>query len=277
MVISGKKIAKDIENKLQEQIQMIKGRLPKLSVLLVGDDLASQSYVRSKAKSCKRVGILSETIRLAKTATTEEVLAVIDKLNCDDSVDAILVQLPLPRQINTQVVLDRISLEKDVDGFNTLNVGKLHLKKTCIVPCTPKGIMTLIESVGYDLSGKNACVVGRSNLVGRPIAELLLAKDATVTICHSKTKNLAEITSKADLLVVAVGKGKLINKDFVKKGAFVIDVGTSHLNGKLVGDCDFDDLVNYVNYITPVPGGVGPMTIVSLLENTYELYQKHQR
>lgn len=279
-IISGKDLASKVKSNVKEEVEnYIKDgyRAPKLSVILVGEDPASQSYVKGKSKACAEVGIVNETIVLPATTTEEEVLKKVDELNNDLSVDGILVQLPLPSHINETQVIERVDVLKDVDGFNSLNVAYLYQKKDCIYPCTPKGIIKLIESAGIEISGKNVCVIGRSQIVGLPSAKLLLDKNATVTICHSKTRNLKNITKKADILVVALGKAKFITKEYVKHSACVIDVGVNRdpETHKLCGDCDFDSLNGYVKYLTKVPGGVGPMTISCLMENTLELYKKH--
>lgn len=279
-IISGKDLASKVKSDVKkeiEQLQLEGFRQPKLSVILVGEDPASQSYVKGKSKACGEVGIINDTIVLPTNTTEEEVLKKVDELNNDSSVDGILVQLPLPSHINETNVIERVDVLKDVDGFNSLNVAYLYQKKDCIYPCTPKGIIKLIESAGIEISGKNVCVIGRSQIVGLPSAKLLLDKNATVTICHSKTRNLKNITKKADILVVALGKAKFITKEYVRHSACVIDVGVNRdpITNKLCGDCDFDSLNGYVKYLTKVPGGVGPMTISCLMENTLELYKKH--
>ena len=281
-IISGKDLALKVKSSVKQEIEeLIKQgyRAPKLSVILVGEDPASQSYVKGKSKACQEVGIINETIVLPTNVSEEEVLSKIDELNNDPEVDGILVQLPLPSHINETTVIERVDVNKDVDGFNSLNVAYLYQKKDCIYPCTPKGIVKLIESANIEISGKNVCVIGRSQIVGLPSAKLLLDKNATVTICHSKTRNLKNITKKADILVVALGKAKFITKEYVKHSACVIDVGVNRdpITNKLCGDCDFDSLNGYVKYLTKVPGGVGPMTISCLMENTLELYKKHIR
>lgn len=279
-IISGKDLAIKVKSSVKQEIEeLIKQgyRAPKLSVILVGEDPASQSYVKGKSKACQEVGIINETIVLPASISEEEVLHKIDELNKNSTVDGILVQLPLPSHINETTVIERVDVNKDVDGFNSLNVAYLYQKKDCIYPCTPKGIVKLIESANVEISGKNVCVIGRSQIVGLPSAKLLLDKNATVTICHSKTRNLKNITKKADILVVALGKPKFITKEYVKHSACVIDVGVNRdpSTNKLCGDCDFDSLNGYVKYLTKVPGGVGPMTISCLMENTLELYKKH--
>ncbi len=281
-IISGKDLAKEVKLNIKKEIEEFESnnyRKPKLSVILVGEDPASQSYVKGKSKACTEVGIINDTILFAKEVSEEEVIAKVKELNNDDTVDGILVQLPLPSHINETNVIEAIDVSKDVDGFNSLNVAYLYQKKDCIYPCTPKGIIKLIEYAHIDIAGKNVCVIGRSQIVGLPSAKLLLDKNATVTICHSKTRNLKNITKRADILVVALGKPKFITKEYVKHSACVIDVGVNRdpQTGKLCGDCDFDSLNGYVSYLTKVPGGVGPMTIACLMENTLELYKKHNK
>ena len=250
------------------------GRTPNLVVVLVGEDPGSVSYVTGKAKAATEVGIANNTIRLADTITEADLLALVDQLNNDDSVDGILVQLPLPKHIDENKVIAAISPEKDVDAFHPMNVAKLWLKQPCVLPCTPKGIIKLLHFAGVDIAGKEAVVVGRSNIVGQPVAKLLLDANATVTVAHSKTKNLAEVTRRADILVAAIGRERFITADMIKPGAVVIDVGVNRdsRNGKLCGDVDFEEAQNVAAAITPVPGGVGPMTIACLMENTVEAF-----
>lgn len=250
------------------------GRTPNLVVVLVGEDPGSVSYVTGKAKAATEVGIANNTIRLADTIAEADLLALVDQLNNDDSVDGILVQLPLPKHIDENKVIAAISPEKDVDAFHPMNVAKLWLKQPCVLPCTPKGIIKLLHFAGVDIAGKEAVVVGRSNIVGQPVAKLLLDANATVTVAHSKTKNLAEVTRRADILVAAVGRERFITADMIKPGAVVIDVGVNRdtRNGKLCGDVDFEEAQNVAAAITPVPGGVGPMTIACLMENTVEAF-----
>ncbi|XMB86453.1 bifunctional methylenetetrahydrofolate dehydrogenase/methenyltetrahydrofolate cyclohydrolase FolD [Mycoplasmatota bacterium WC44] len=274
-VISGRKLSKEIREELKEKVALVKEKfndVPKLVVVLVGEDPASVSYVTAKEKGAKYVGFDSELIRKSESITEEELLSLIDNLNNDESVNGILVQLPLPKHIDVDKVIDRIALSKDVDGFHPENVGNLHVGRPALLPCTPKGIITMIKSAGLDINGKNAVVVGRSNLVGKPVSMLLLNENATVTIAHSRTKDLGSVTRNADILVAAVGRAKMITKDMVKPGAVVIDVGVNKVDGKLCGDVDYDSISEIASYITPVPGGVGPMTITSLLENTYEAF-----
>ena len=279
-IISGKDLAASLKAKMSEDIiQYVNkyGRRPKLAVILVGEDPGSVSYVAGKEKSCIQIGIENLTIRKPATITQEELLKMIADLNKDDSVDGILVQLPLPKHIDENCIIDAIIPSKDVDGFHPNNVASLYLHQPGIVSCTPKGIIKLLDSENIQIEGANACVVGRSNIVGMPVAKLMIDRNATVTVAHSRTKNLKEVTSKADILIVAVGRPLFIKEDMVKEGAVVIDVGVNRNNetGKLCGDVDFDNVVDKTSYITKVPGGVGPMTICCLMENTIECYLNH--
>lgn len=274
MIISGTELSKNLREEMKNEVLSYKGRLPHLVVILVGDNPASKSYVTGKDKACAQIGIKSTIIKKEETITEAELIDLIKEINNDDSVDGLLVQLPLPKHINEDLVINTIDVSKDVDGFHPSNVAKLHLGEDCILPCTPKGIITMLKSVNVDIAGKHAVVVGRSNIVGKPVAQLLLNENATVTICHSKTKNLKEMTLQADILVAATGRPNTITADMVKKGAVVIDVGVNRVDGHLVGDCDFEGIKDIASYITPVPGGVGPMTITSLLQNTLEIYKK---
>ena len=280
-IISGKLLAKSIKDAIKEEIDSLVNngkRRPKLSVILVGDDPASKSYVSGKSKACEECGIINETILMPQDVSEEELLKKIDELNNDSKVDGILVQLPLPKHINESRVIEAVEYKKDVDGFHSQNVAKLYSKKECIEPCTPKGIIKLIKKANVNMDGANAVVIGRSNIVGQPVAKLLMNENATVTICHSHTKNMKQITKHADILVVAIGKAKFVDKSFVKHDACVIDVGVNRdkETGKLCGDCDFDSLNGYVKVLTKVPGGVGPMTIASLMENTLTCYKNHE-
>lgn len=276
MIIYAKEIADQIKSEIKEEVSKIKGRLPKLVVILVGENQASQKYVNAKHKACNELGINSEIIQLEESCSEEALLLEIDRLNHDATVDGILVQLPLPKHINVDKVLDSISADKDVDGFHPIHLGNLLSNKPSIIPCTPKGIMKFFEFVNYDLTGKNVVIIGRSTIVSKPLVHLFLQQDATVTITHSKTRNLEEVCRNADVVVAAVGRAKMINENYIKEGAFVIDVGINvDENGKLCGDVDFDRVVSKVGYITPVPKGVGVMTITMLLRNTIELYKKH--
>ncbi len=276
-IINGKEVSKEIEKKLINEVETLKNsgkRLPKLAVILVGEDPASQTYVGSKEKACTRVGFLSEVIKLDKESSTEEVIREVLRLNKDQSVDGILVQLPLPKQCDSKQVILALDPQKDVDGLHPINVAKLYAKEDGFVPCTPKGIMTLLDIANVKIEGSNAVVIGRSDLVGRPIAQLLLNKNATVTTCHSRTQDIPLYTKQADIIVVAIGRPNYLNKSYLEKEAVIIDVGINRVDGKLVGDVDYEDVFDFSKAITPVPGGVGPMTIVSLLENTLIAYQK---
>jgi methylenetetrahydrofolate dehydrogenase (NADP+)/methenyltetrahydrofolate cyclohydrolase len=243
----------------------------------VGEDPASQVYVRNKKRGCEEVGFLSREYALPESTTEEELIALVRELNLDGEIDGILVQLPLPRHIDDKRVIEEITPSKDVDAFSYHNVGRITVGDYDFVPCTPAGVMELLSAYGIDPEGKNAVVIGRSNIVGKPQALLLLQKNATVTVAHSRTKNLKEVTSAADILVVAIGKAKFVGVDMVKEGAVVIDVGMDRdENGKLCGDVDFEAVKEKASYITPVPGGVGPMTITELLKNTLTAYKRHE-
>ncbi|HDF6757407.1 TPA: bifunctional methylenetetrahydrofolate dehydrogenase/methenyltetrahydrofolate cyclohydrolase FolD [Staphylococcus aureus] len=270
-ILDGKQIAKDYRQGLQDQVEALKEKsfTPKLSVILVGNDGASQSYVRSKKKAAEKIGMISEIVHLEETATEEEVLNELNRLNNDDSVSGILVQVPLPKQVSEQKILEAINPEKDVDGFHPINIGKLYIDEQTFVPCTPLGIMEILKHADIDLEGKNAVVIGRSHIVGQPVSKLLLQKNASVTILHSRSKDMASYLKDADVIVSAVGKPGLVTKDVVKEGAVIIDVGnTPDENGKLKGDVDYDAVKEIAGAITPVPGGVGPLTITMVLNNT---------
>ncbi|HCY2838241.1 TPA: bifunctional methylenetetrahydrofolate dehydrogenase/methenyltetrahydrofolate cyclohydrolase FolD [Staphylococcus aureus] len=270
-ILDGKQIAKDYRQGLQDQVEALKekGFTAKLSVILVGNDGASQSYVRSKKKAAEKIGMISEIVHLEETATEEEVLNELNRLNNDDSVSGILVQVPLPKQVSEQKILEAINPEKDVDGFHPINIGKLYIDEQTFVPCTPLGIMEILKHADIDLEGKNAVVIGRSHIVGQPVSKLLLQKNASVTILHSRSKDMASYLKDADVIVSAVGKPGLVTKDVVKEGAVIIDVGnTPDENGKLKGDVDYDAVKEIAGAITPVPGGVGPLTITMVLNNT---------
>lgn len=270
-ILDGKQIAKDYRQGLEDQVEALKeqGFTPKLSVILVGNDGASQSYVRSKKKAAEKIGMISEIVHLEETATEEEVLNELNRLNNDDSVSGILVQVPLPKQVSEQKILEAINPEKDVDGFHPINIGKLYIDEQTFVPCTPLGIMEILKHADIDLEGKNAVVIGRSHIVGQPVSKLLLQKNASVTILHSRSKDMASYLKDADVIVSAVGKPGLVTKDVVKEGAVIIDVGnTPDENGKLKGDVDYDAVKEIAGAITPVPGGVGPLTITMVLNNT---------
>ena len=275
MIIDGKSIAAQIRAEVAAGAAALarSARAPGLAVVLCGDNPASVSYVTAKERACAECGIASFPVRFPAGVSREELLAEIRRLNAADEVDGILVQLPLPKQIDEERVIDAIDKSKDVDGFHVLNVGDLWLGRPCSVPCTPKGILRLIDESGIDLCGKTAVVVGRSNIVGKPVAKLLLDRNATVIVAHSRTKDLKSVTLQADVLVVAVGRENVVTGDMVKPGAVVIDVGMNrNAEGKLCGDVDFVGARQRASWITPVPGGVGPMTIAMLMENTVECF-----
>ena len=282
-LINGKEIAQNLRNDLKQEIDNLKikiGKVPGLAVVQVGNVAASSVYVKAKTKSAKEVGIEVIDHHLPEETTEEELLQIVNTLNNQDNVNGILVQLPLPKNINEQFILDSIHPEKDADGFHPLNVGKLsianHNDENLLIPCTPYGCLIMLKGLGIDLSGKNAVVIGRSNIVGKPMAQLLLKESCTVTIAHSRTKNIEEICKKADIVIAAVGRPKMVKGDWIKKEAVVIDVGINRIKievegetkNKLVGDVDFDEASKNASAITPVPGGVGPMTIACLLRNT---------
>lgn len=270
-ILDGKAVSLKVKESVKVRADELKkfGVEPTLAVVLVGEDKASQTYVRAKEKACNEYGIKSVAHRLSENTTQNELLALINVLNLDDSIHGILVQLPLPKHIDTNVVLAAIDPRKDVDGFHAVNVGKLVSGLDGFVPCTPLGVMEILKEYGIDVAGLNAVVIGRSNIVGKPMANLLLNASATVTVTHSKTKNLKEICKNADLIVAAIGKPFFLKADMVKDGAVVVDVGINRLDdGRLVGDVDFEEVASKCSYITPVPGGVGPMTIAMLLNNT---------
>ncbi len=277
-IIDGKAISAAIRKEISEEVAKMKaekGFVPGLAVIIVGEDPASQVYVRNKAKDCEETGINSIVHALPENTTEEELLALVHKLNNDDSVHGIIVQLPLPKHLNSDLIINNIDVTKDVDAFHPYNVGKIMIGDYELLPCTPAGVMALLERSNIEVAGKNCVVVGRSNIVGKPQAMMLLHKNGTVTVCHSKTKNLAEICRSADILVVAIGRAKFVKADMVKEGAVVIDVGMCRdENGKLCGDVDYDAVEKKASYITPVPGGVGPMTRVMLLQNTLTAAKK---
>ena len=281
MIISGKELSARLKAEMAEQVAGFPakyGRVPHLVVILVGDDPASVSYVTGKARASEVVGIRNTTVRKPDTISEEELLSLIRELNADDTVDGILVQLPLPKHISEAKVIETIAKEKDVDGFHPLNVAALWQKQPCTVACTPKGIIKLLKEAGVTISGKRAVVIGRSNIVGLPVAKLLLDENATVTIAHSRTVNLPELTRQAEILVVAIGKPRFVTADMVSEGTVVIDVGVNRdpETGKLCGDVDFAAVEPKASVITPVPGGVGPMTICCLMENTIECFLRRQ-
>ena len=275
-ILDGKKLSAEIRTSIKEETALLreKGIVPGLAVVLVGDDPASKVYVGQKEKGCLEAGFASFLHRLPDSTTQEELLALIGRLNGDPSVHGILVQLPLPPQIDPDTVLAAIQPEKDVDGFHPVNIGRLVAGLPACEPCTPKGILRLLKSTGIPLAGKETVVIGRSNIVGKPVALMLLAESATVTVCHSRTRDLAEHVRRADVLVAAVGKPRFVTADMVKEGAVVVDVGINRLEEGLVGDVDFGPVSEKAAWITPVPGGVGPMTIAMLLENTLEQANK---
>ncbi|MUK87170.1 bifunctional methylenetetrahydrofolate dehydrogenase/methenyltetrahydrofolate cyclohydrolase FolD [Ornithinibacillus sp. L9] len=270
-LINGRDLAQELRNQMKDEVIALKkdGVTPHLTVVLVGDNPASRSYVKGKEKASAEVGIQSKVIELPGTVSEEELLQLINELNDNNSVHGILVQLPLPKHIQEQKVIETISPSKDVDGFHPVNIGRMMTGQDTFLPCTPFGIMTMLHSKDISIEGKHAVIIGRSNIVGKPIGQLLLNENATVTYCHSKTKNLKEFTTKADILIVAVGRPNVINEEHVKEGSVVIDVGINRLqDGSLTGDVDFDSVVEKASHITPVPRGVGPMTIAMLLHNT---------
>ena len=272
-IINGKDLSKTIKENLKIKVEEFEKKYCRkitVAVVLVGDNPASQLYVKNKIKSAQEVGIKSLAFYLPKEASFNDVKDVVESLGKDDAVDGILVQLPLPKSIDERKILELIPVDKDVDGFCEANLGNLLLNKDCIVSCTPLGIIRMLESIDYDFEGKNAVVIGRSNIVGKPISLLLLHKNCTVTICHSKTKNLKKITKKADLIIAALGKPKFVTKDMVKKGVCIIDVGINRTEQGIIGDVDFKGVFKKVSAISPVPKGVGPMTITMLMENTYK-------
>ena len=273
MLLDGKALSSQIKLDLKEKVSILIEQyncVPTLSIVVVGSNPASEVYVRNKVKTAKSIGMNAEVINLNEDVSMEELIKVVDELNNNDSVNGIIVQLPLPRHLNEQLIIDRISNIKDVDGFGLLNKGKLLAGEKSLRPATPYGIIKMLDAYNIELTGKNALVIGRSNIVGKPIALMLLEKNATVTVAHSKTQNIKEISKNADLIVVAVGKPKFLTMDMVKEGAVIVDVGINRDGSVLCGDVDFDDVVNKVSAITPVPGGVGPMTIAMLMNNCVE-------
>lgn len=271
--IDGKKLAQDIRRELKKRVEDINknGNIQLcMANILVGNDGGSQFYVRNQNKLCDTLGIKVQSINLDESIEEEELVHIINKLNNDTEVKGIILQLPLPKHLNESKITSSIDINKDIDGLNSISVGKLYKGEKCFVPCTPRGIIELIKSCDINIEGSNAVVIGRSNIVGKPVAQLLINENATVTICHSKTKNLKEICLNADILVSAIGKPHFITKDYIKEGAVVIDVGTSSVNGKIVGDVCFDEVIEKAGYVTPVPGGVGAMTTTMLIKNLCE-------
>ena len=278
-IISGKELSRSLKDGMKVEVENLEkqyGRRPCLMVVIVGDNPASRSYVRGKIKATEYVGMDGHLIELPEDCPEERLLQEISALNNDPQVDGILVQLPLPKHIDEEKVIAAIAPEKDVDGFHPENVARLWLNQPCILPCTPKGIIALLDKAGVEIAGKKAVVVGRSNIVGKPVAKLLLDRNATVTIAHSRTRDLPAVCREADILVAAVGRAQMITADYVKPGAAVIDVGINRVNDRLVGDVDFDSVAPVAGAITPVPGGVGPMTITMLMQNTIECFRRRQ-
>ena len=281
MIISGKDLSVRMKAGMAEEVKVLKekyGRTPHLVVVLVGDDPASVSYVTGKSKASEALGIRNTTVHKDASISEAELLSLIDGLNADPEVDGILIQLPLPKHINSDKIIAAVRQDKDVDGFHPLNVADLQLKRPCTLPCTPMGVMLMLKEAGIEIQGKRAVVVGRSNIVGLPVAKLLLDANATVTIAHSRTKDLASVTREAEILVVAIGRPKFITADMVSEGAVVMDVGVNRDpdTGKLCGDVDFEAVAPKASVITPVPGGLGPMTITCLMRNTIDLFLRHQ-
>ena len=276
-IINGKELAQNIRTDLKSEVEKLKrkGINPKLAVIMVGDDKASKVYVKNKSKACEEIGIEYEEFLLNSDTTMDKLLELIYKLNADNKIHGILLQSPLPKHLDINMAFKEIATQKDVDGFNPINVGKLSLNQDCFVSCTPYGIIRMLEAYNIPMEGAHAVIIGRSNIVGKPLIQCLLNKNATVTICHSKTRNIEQTTKMADILVAAVGNPNFVSADMVKDGAVVIDVGTNRdENNKLCGDVDYQNVLNKVSYITPVPGGVGPMTITMLLNNVYESAKK---
>lgn len=278
-ILDGKKVSAKVRKNLKLEVDNLKkeGIKPKLAVIMVGDDIASKVYVRNKNKACEEIGIEYEEFLLNTDTTMEELLNVIDNLNKNQNIDGILLQSPIPKHLDINKAFRAILPEKDVDGFHPINAGKLSIGEKCFVPCTPHGVVKIIEEYNIETEGKNVVIVGRSNIVGKPLIQCMLKKNATVTVCHSKTKNLEEFTKKADILIVAIGKPKFITENMVKEGVVVIDIGINrNEEGKLVGDVDFDNVSKKASYITPVPGGVGPMTVAMLMENVVEAAKQNK-
>ena len=275
-ILDGKVLSAEIREQVSRRVEVLKQRgvTPGLAVILVGDDPASEIYVRNKGKGCEETGMRARTVTMHASVTQEALEAEIDRLNTDPAIHGILVQLPLPRHLDEQAALAKILPEKDVDGFHLINAGRLMTGSEGVIPCTPKGALYMIRSTGEELSGKEAVVIGRSNIVGKPMAMLLMRENCTVTVCHSRTKNLAEHTRRADILVAAVGRAGFVTADMVKPGAIVIDVGINRVDGKVCGDVDFENVKEKAGWITPVPGGVGKMTIAMLLANTADAAER---
>ncbi|MEK9629831.1 MAG: bifunctional methylenetetrahydrofolate dehydrogenase/methenyltetrahydrofolate cyclohydrolase FolD [Nitrospinota bacterium] len=276
VLIDGKKVSAEVRRRLADETQELKektGKVPGLATVLVGDDPASAVYVRNKNKICRELGFQSFENHLPVDTSEENLLKLVDELNSNPEVHGILVQLPLPDQIDSEKILQAIDPNKDVDGFHPINVGKLVVGNALLTPCTPTGIIELLDHYDIEISGKHAVVVGRSNIVGKPVSMLLLQRNATITICHSRTKNLPEVTRNADILIAAVGRANFVTEDMVSEGTVVIDVGINRVDGKLTGDVDFEPVSKKASHITPVPGGVGPMTIALLMDNTLKAFK----
>lgn len=270
IIIDGKELAKKIRSELKNEVVELKnkGINPKLAVIMVGDDKASKVYVKNKSKACEECGIDYEEFLMDKDIDMEELLETIDKLNKRDDIHGILLQSPIPSNLDINQAFNKINHKKDVDGFNPINVGKLSIGEDCFVSCTPAGVIKMLEEYNIEIEGKNVVIIGRSNIVGKPLMQCILRKNGTVTMCHSRTKNIKQITKNADILIAALGKPKFVTQDMIKDGAVIIDVGINRTeDGKLVGDVDFENVKNNASYITPVPGGVGPMTIAMLMTN----------
>lgn len=270
IIIDGKELAKKIRSELKNEVVELKnkGINPKLAVIMVGDDKASKVYVKNKSKACEECGIDYEEFLMDKDIDMEELLETIDKLNKRDDIHGILLQSPIPSNLDINQAFNKINHKKDVDGFNPINVGKLSIGEDCFVSCTPAGVIKMLEEYNIEIEGKNVVIIGRSNIVGKPLIQCILEKNGTVTMCHSRTKNIKQITKNADILIAALGKPKFVTQDMIKDGAVIIDVGINRTeDGKLVGDVDFENIKNNASYITPVPGGVGPMTIAMLMTN----------
>ena len=277
VLIDGKKVSGEIRNRLADEIQELKkktGKTPGLATVLVGDDPASAVYVRNKNKICGELGFQSFEQKLSADTSEEKLLQLVGELNSNKDVHGILVQLPLPDQIDSEKILQAIDPKKDVDGFHPVNVGKLVVGNALLTPCTPTGIIALLDRYDIEISGKNAVIIGRSNIVGKPVSMLLVHRNATITICHSRTQNLEEVTRSADILVAAVGRANFVTDEMVSEGTVVIDVGINRVDGKLTGDVDFEPVSKKASHITPVPGGVGPMTIALLMENTLKAFKE---
>ena len=276
VLIDGKKVSGQIRNRLAEEVQELKkktGKTPGLATVLVGDDPASAVYVRNKNKICGELGFQSFEQKLSADTSEEQLLQLVGELNSNKDIHGILVQLPLPDQIDSEKILQAIDPKKDVDGFHPVNVGKLVVGNALLTPCTPTGIIELLDHYDIEISGKHAVIIGRSNIVGKPVSMLLLQRNATITICHSRTQDLEEVTRSADIIVAAVGRANFVTEEMVSEGTVVIDVGINRVDGKLTGDVDFEPVSKKASYITPVPGGVGPMTIALLMENTLKAFK----